>query len=226
MQRADLAGGVDHQALGPQAEPADGDAVRVGRSRSNATDRGIAVLPDPAAEAAQEAGLVYTTDDEPGIRRVRKGRRFHYVGPDGKLIRDAATLGRIRSLVIPPAWEHVWITTRPRGHLQATGRDARGRKQHKYHPRWREVRDANKFDRMTAFARVLPRIRSRVAPDLRRDGLPKAKVVATIVRLLETTFAASGKKENANKKKWSGPTSWPAGQSNVRAPPGGLWSRA
>src|SRR5205823_8502318 len=115
MQRADLAGGVDHQALGPQAEPADGDAVRVGRSRSNATDRGIAVLPDPAAEAAQEAGLVHTTDDEPGIRRVRKGRRFQYVGPDGKLIRDAATLGRIRSLVIPPAWGQVGSTPRRPG---------------------------------------------------------------------------------------------------------------
>src|SRR5438309_5673083 len=197
MQRADLAGGVDHQALGPQAEPADSDAVRVGRSRSNATDRGIAVLPDPAAEAAQEAGLVHTTDDEPGIRRVRKGRRFHYVGPDGKLIRDAATLGRIRSLVIPPAWEHVWITTRPRGHLQATGRDARGRKQHRYHARWREVRDANKFDRMAGFARVLPRIRRRVTRDLRREGLPREKVVATIVRLLETTFARVGNEEYA-----------------------------
>src|SRR5438445_4348790 len=197
MQRADLAGGVDHQALGPQAEPADGDAVRVGRSRSNATDRGIAVLPDPAAEAAQEAGLVHTTDDEPGIRRVRKGRRFHYVGPDGKLIRDAATLGRVRSLVIPPAWEHVWITTRPRGHLQATGRDARGRKQHRYHARWRLVRDANKFDRMASFARVLPRIRRRVTRDLRRDSLPREKVVATIVRLLETTFARVGNEEYA-----------------------------
>jgi len=188
----------------------------VGRSRSNATDRGIAVLPDPAAEAAQEAGLVHTTDDEPGIRRVRKGRRFHYVGPDGKLIRDAATLGRIRSLVIPPAWEHVWITTRPRGHLQATGRDARGRKQHKYHPRWREVRDANKFDRMTAFARVLPRIRSRVARDLRRDGLPKAKVVATIVRLLETTFARIGNEEYAKQNKSFGLTTLRSRHVDVR----------
>jgi len=147
---------------------------------------------------------------------VRKGRRFHYVGPDGKLIRDAATLGRVRSLVIPPAWEHVWITTRPRGHLQATGRDARGRKQHKYHPRWREVRDANKFDRMAAFARVLPRIRSRVALDLRRDGLPKAKVVATIVRLLETTFARIGNEEYAKQNKSFGLTTLRSRHVDVR----------
>ena len=169
----------------------------MGRSRSHATERSLSALPDPAAEAAQEAGLVYATDDEPGIRRVRRGKHLDYFGPDGKRVRDAATLDRIRALAIPPAWEHVWITTRPRGHLQATGRDARGRKQHRYHPRWREVRDANKFDRMAGFARVLPRIRRRVARDLRRPGLPREKVVATIVRLLETTFARIGNEEYA-----------------------------
>src|SRR5206468_8092976 len=174
----------------------------MGRARGNASGGGIGLAPtDAALEAAQEAGLVYTTDEEPGIRRVRKGKRFEYVGPDGKRIRDLTALDRIRSLAIPPAWDDVWITTRPRGHLQATGRDARSRKQHKYHPRWREVRDANKFDRMAAFARVLPRIRSRVARDLRRDGLPKAKVVATIVRLLETTFARVGNEEYAKQNK-------------------------
>ena len=124
----------------------------MGRAPSHTASRGLAVPSDPAAEAAQEAGLVYTTDDEPGIHRVRKGKRFEYLGPDGKLIRDPAVLDRIRSLVIPPAWKHVWITARPRGHMQATGRDARGRKQHLYHPRWREVRDRNKFDRMAGFA--------------------------------------------------------------------------
>jgi len=165
------------------------------RSRGHASERSL--TPDPAAEAAQEAGLTYTTDGEPGIRRVRKGKRFDYIGPEAKVIRDAATLDRIRSLTIPPAWEHVWISTRPRGHLQATGRDSRGRKQHRYHPRWREVRDANKFDRMAGFAKVLPRIRRRVARDLRRQGLPKEKVVATIVRLLETTYARIGNEEYA-----------------------------
>jgi DNA topoisomerase I len=166
----------------------------MGRSRAYATQRSLS--PDPA-EAAHEAGLVYTTDDEPGIRRVRKGRGFEYVGPDGRRVRDARTLDRIRALAIPPAWEHVWISTRPSGHLQATGRDARGRKQHRYHARWREVRDADKFDRMATFARVLPRIRRRVARDLRRKGLPREKVVATIVRLLETTYARVGNEEYA-----------------------------
>jgi DNA topoisomerase I len=113
------------------------------------------------------------------------------------VVRDPDTLDRIRSLAIPPAWKHVWITTRPRGHLQATGRDARGRKQHRYHPRWREVRDENKFGRMLGFARVLPRIRRRVARDLRRKGLPREKVVATIVTLLETTFVRIGNEEYA-----------------------------
>ena len=169
----------------------------MGRSRAFATQRGIAPTPDPSAEAAQEAGLVYTTDQEPGIRRVRKAKAFDYLGPDGRRIRDPATLDRIRALAIPPAWEHVWISTRPRGHLQATGRDARGRKQHRYHPRWRETRDANKFERMTGFTRVLPKIRRRVALDLRRPGLPREKVIATIVRLLETTYVRIGNEEYA-----------------------------
>ena len=171
----------------------------MGRAQVHAPDSGVADSQPPAAAevAAHEAGLVYATDDEPGIRRVRKGRSFEYRYPDGKVVRDPATLDRIRSLVIPPAWEEVWITARPRGHLQATGRDARGRKQHLYHPRWREARDADKFDRMAGFGRVLPRIRARVTRDLRRPGLPKEKVVATIVRLLETTFARIGNEEYA-----------------------------
>lgn len=179
--------------MGEKAKPADGDATPMGRSRVHATDRSL----NPGLEAAREAGLSYTTDDEPGIHRVRKGKHFDYFGPGGDRIRDPATLDRIRSLVIPPAWEDVWITTHPRGHLQATGRDARGRKQHRYHPRWREIRDADKFDRMAGFGKVLPRIRARVARDLRRKGLPKEKVVATIVRLLETTYARIGNEEYA-----------------------------
>ena len=173
----------------------------MGRSRHHAAGGGVgtpAEAPPPSAvEAAHEAGLVYSTDDEPGIRRRRKGKRFDYIGPDGKLVRDPAVLERIRSLVIPPAWEDVWISTRTRGHLQATGRDARGRKQHRYHPRWREVRDADKFERMAGFGMVLPRIRRRVARDLARPGLPKEKVVATIVRLLETTYIRVGNEEYA-----------------------------
>jgi len=173
----------------------------MGRPRGNAAGRGVALpadaAPPAAVEAAHEAGLVYSTDDEPGIRRQRRGKRFAYAGPDGKLIRDPAVLERIRTLVIPPAWEDVWISTRARGHLQATGRDARGRKQHRYHPRWRAERDANKFDRIAGFGTVLPRIRRHVARDLRRNGLPKEKVVATIVRLLETTFIRVGNEEYA-----------------------------
>jgi len=170
------------------------------RPRGNAAGRGVrtsAEAAPAAAEAAHEAGLVYSTDDEPGIRRRRKGKGFEYLGPDRQVIRDPAVLDRVRSLVIPPAWEEVWISTRPRGHLQATGRDARGRKQHLYHPKWHKTRDADKFDRMSRFGAVLPRVRRRVARDLRRTGLPKEKVVATIVWLLETTFIRVGNEEYA-----------------------------
>lgn len=201
MQRAHAARGVGRKAVGQEANPAQRVSVRVGRAGIHAADRGVrhttAGSTDPAAEAAQEAGLVYTTDAEPGLRRVRRGKDFEYLGPDGRKVTDADTLDRIRALAIPPAWEQVWITPRPRGHLQATGRDARGRKQHRYHARWRAVRDANKFDRMVGFARVLPRVRARVSRDLGRKGLPREKVVATIVRLLETTFARIGNEEYA-----------------------------
>ena len=149
------------------------------------------------SEAAQGAGLAYTSDAEPGIRRERRGRGFLYFDAEGGKIRDPALLDRIRSLVIPPAWKDVWICTRPRGHLQATGRDERGRKQFLYHPRWRETRDADKYAKLVGFARTLPRIRSRVARDLRRKGLPREKVIATIVKLLETTFARVGNEEYA-----------------------------
>ena len=146
---------------------------------------------------APQAGLVYATDDEPGIHRLRKGKGFTYAGADGKQVRDRVTLERIRGLVIPPAWKDVWISARPRGHLQATGRDARGRKQRIYHATWRAVRDADKFSRMVGFARALPRIRRRVARDMSLPGLPREKVIATIVRLLEMTFARIGNEEYA-----------------------------
>jgi DNA topoisomerase-1 len=128
---------------------------------------------------------------------LRKGKGFTYAGPDGKRVWDRVTLERIRDLVIPPAWKDVWISARPRGHLQATGRDARGRKQRIYHATWRAIRDANKFSRMVGFARALPRIRRRVARDMGMPGLPREKVIATIVRLLEMTFARIGNEEYA-----------------------------
>jgi len=165
----------------------------MGQSASNTTERGLKI---GAPEAAQ-AGLVYAPDDEPGIRRVRKGKGFIYFDPNGKRVTDRAILERIRGLVIPPAWKEVWISSRPGGHLQATGRDARGRKQPLYHPTWRTVRDADKFSRMVGFARVLPRLRRRVARDMGLPGLPREKVIATIVRLLEMTFARIGNEEYA-----------------------------
>ena len=149
------------------------------------------------AQAAQDAGLIYTSDSEPGIRRVRRGRGFVYRDAEGRSVREAAALDRIKSLAVPPAWKDVWICARPRGHLQATGRDKRGRKQFRYHARWRETRDADKYARLVGFAAALPRIRARIARDLRLPGLPREKVIATIVKLLDTTFARVGNEEYA-----------------------------
>jgi DNA topoisomerase I len=146
---------------------------------------------DPPA-AAEQAGLVYVSDEEPGIRRRRAGKGFTFRNPDGSPVRDVATLQRIRSLAIPPAYTDVWICPDLDGHLQATGRDACGRKQYRYHPRWREVRDGTKFNRMIEFGRALPIIRDRVAHDMARRGLPREKVLATIVNLLENTLIRIG----------------------------------
>jgi DNA topoisomerase-1 len=142
-------------------------------------------------------GLRYVTDNAPGISRVAKGKGFRYLTPDGKTVRDAGELGRIRSLVIPPAWRDVWICSDARGHLQATGRDAKGRKQYRYHPRWRTVRDEAKYHRMIEFASVLPTLRKRVAADLAAPTLSRSKVVATVVRLLEKTLIRVGNEEYA-----------------------------
>jgi DNA topoisomerase-1 len=165
------------------------------RSRSDTTQRSL--TPDLAVEAAQDAGLVYASDFEPGIRRIRKGRGFVYFDPRGRRVTDPDTLDRIVKLAVPPAWKEVWISTKPRGHLQATGRDARGRKQNRYHARWHKIRDADKFARLLGFARALPKIRRRVTRDVSQPGLPREKVVATIVRLLELTFARIGNEEYA-----------------------------
>jgi DNA topoisomerase I len=151
---------------------------------------------DPV-ESARSAGLRYVNDSMPGIRRKKSGTHFRYVGLDGQPVRDEQTLKRIRSLVIPPAWTDVWIAPSPNGHLQATGRDARGRKQYRYHLRWRTYRDENKYSRMAAFGDALPSIRAAVERDLSRPGMPREKVLATVVRLLETTLIRVGNQEYA-----------------------------
>jgi DNA topoisomerase-1 len=148
-------------------------------------------------EAAESAGLRYVSDTMPGIRRKRAGKGFTYLSPSGQAIRDERTLARIRSLAIPPAYADVWICPDANGHIQATGRDARGRKQYRYHPRWREVRDETKFGRMLAFSEVLPTIRSKVESDLARPGLPREKVLAAVIRLLECTGIRVGNDEYA-----------------------------
>ncbi|MBS1801964.1 MAG: DNA topoisomerase IB [Acidobacteria bacterium] len=163
------------------------------------------IVLDPV-EASKLAGLRYVTDSAPGITRRRRGKSFQYFDADGKPVRDKEILGRIKSLVIPPAWNDVWICAKANGHLQATGRDARGRKQSRYHPRWREVRDENKYERMKVFGETLPVIRERVEQDLGLPGLPKEKVLATIVRLLETTFIRIGNEEYAKENKSYGLT--------------------
>jgi DNA topoisomerase-1 len=159
-----------------------------------------------AREAAALAGLQYVTDSASGIRRKKKGRSFTYVGADGKAICDRETRSRIQSLVIPPAWKEVWICRNPNGHLQATGRDARGRKQYRYHRRWRDVRDENKYENLIDFARALPRIRFHVATHLRRRGLPREKVLAAVVKLLETTLIRVGNDEYAKSNRSFGLT--------------------
>ena len=157
-------------------------------------------------ESAKQAGLRYVHDSMPGIRRRRSGKGFSYLDPEGRPIRNPEVIGRIRKLAIPPAYRDVWICPDPRGHLQATGRDDRGRKQYRYHPRWREVRDETKYGRMLAFARALPGIRRRIEEDMRKHGLPREKVLATVVRLLETTFIRVGNDEYARENKSFGLT--------------------
>ena len=157
----------------------------------------VAVVPNDPQECAQAAGLRYVTDALPGIRRKRTADGFVYEGPDGRKIADEVELRRIKALAVPPAYEDVWISPFADGHLQATGRDARGRKQYRYHKRWREIRDETKFDRMLAFAKALPALRAHVERDLGLPGLPREKVLATIVRLLELTLVRVGNDEYA-----------------------------
>ncbi|MFC5460793.1 DNA topoisomerase IB [Massilia niabensis] len=164
-----------------------------------------APLSDPPT-AAKAAGLRYVQDDRPGIRREREGDGFRYYSPKGEPVDDEATLKRIKSLVIPPAWTDVWICPQANGHLQATGRDARGRKQYRYHPKWRSVRDDAKYERMINFGHALPMIRAEVDRGLKLPGLPREKVLATIVYLLEATMMRVGNEEYARTNKSFGLT--------------------
>ena len=164
----------------------------------------VAML-DPVA-AASAARLRHVSDEAPGITRHKARHGFSYRDVHGELIADTETLGRIKSLAIPPAWIGVWICPAPNGHIQATGRDACGRKQYRYHPRWRQTRDETKYGRMLVFSRALPRIRARVDADLRRRGLPREKVLAAIVRLLELTLFRIGNSEYSKSNKSFGLT--------------------
>jgi DNA topoisomerase I len=167
-------------------------------------------------EAAKAAGLRYTTDAAPGIRRRRRGGGFSYIGVDGKPITDRGQISRIAALAIPPAYTDVWISPDPNGHLQATGRDARGRKQYRYHKRWRAVRDETKFDRMLDFAKALPTIRRRVAHDLNLAGMPREKVLAAVVSLLEATAIRVGNDEYARENGSYGLTTLQADHAQVQ----------
>jgi len=161
------------------------------------TRESLDLTPRPPEEFAREAGLRYVTDGEPGIRRVRRGKGFSYHTPAGRLVTSKEERERIGELAIPPAWNEVWICADSTGHIQATGRDAEGRKQYRYHPAWTEIRARRKFHRMAAFGRTLPRIRRRVQRDLRREGMPRQKVMAVLVRLLDLTGIRIGNPDSS-----------------------------
>jgi DNA topoisomerase-1 len=162
-------------------------------------------MTDPS-DAAESAGLLYVSDEERGIRRERDGDAFRYFKPNGDGVTDEATLERIRKLAIPPAWTEVWICTKANGHLQASGRDAKGRKQYKYHALFREVRESTKYEHMLEFARALPAIRAKVSEHMALRGLPREKVLATVVHLLETTLIRVGNDDYARTNKSYGLT--------------------
>lgn len=166
----------------------------------------LTATPADPREAAEAAGLVYVSDEDRGIRRERKGEAFEYFKPNGDRLTDEATLERIRKLAIPPAYTDVWICARANGHIQATGRDARGRKQYRYHPQFRELRESTKYEHMLAFARALPAIRTTLAEHMARRGLPREKVLATVVHLLETTLIRVGNDDYARENKSYGLT--------------------
>jgi DNA topoisomerase-1 len=162
-----------------------------------ATNPAAVLASHPVRRAARARGLLYVTDEAPGITRIKRGKRFAYLHPNGRPVTDERTLERIRKLAIPPAYTNVWICTNPRGHLQATGRDARGRKQYRYHADFRATRENGKFSRMAEFGSRLPKLRQRLKRDLRRPGLPRDKVLAVVVTLLEETLIRIGSEEYA-----------------------------
>lgn len=164
------------------------------------------VDPGPADADVHAAGLTYVSDHDPGIRRRKAGLGFNYKDADGQAVTHETTLDRIRKLAIPPAWTDVWIAPSARGHIQATGRDAKGRKQYRYHERWRQQRDGGKFDRLIAFGRALPKLRACVEHDLARHGLPREKVLAAVVRVMEMTLIRVGNEEYAKANKSFGLT--------------------
>lgn len=172
--------------------------------------------PPDGVGAARLVGLRYASDHTPGIRRLGRPPRFRYVDPVGGVIRDTATIARIRSLAIPPAWTRVWISPSADTHIQATGRDARGRKQYRYHPAWRRIRDEVKYGRLIAFAQALPKIRAAADRHLARPGLPREKVLAAVVRLLEKTLIRVGNEEYARHNGSVGLTTMKDGHAKVR----------
>ncbi|MEO6872869.1 MAG: DNA topoisomerase IB [Chthoniobacterales bacterium] len=165
----------------------------------------IEIVTDPE-EVAEEAGLRYVSDDQPGYTRKKHGKKFTYFDTHGKEIKDETRILRLNRLAIPPAYQDVWICPSPNGHLQATGIDDRGRKQYRYHKRWRAERDENKYEKMIVFGQALPKIRRRVTRDLKKRGLPREKVIATIVELLERTFIRVGNEEYVKENKSFGLT--------------------
>jgi len=167
--------------------------------------RDIEVIVDPK-DAAQAAGLRYVSDHHPGLRRKKAGRGFSYLRPEGPALGDRQLLRRIKSLAIPPAWTDVWICPSADGHIQATGRDARGRKQYRYHPRFRELRESTKYEHLLTFAEQLPAIRTKVREHMALRGLPREKVLATVVHLLETTLIRVGNDDYAKENKSYGLT--------------------
>ena len=193
--------------------------ARVGRPRRSSRAAAYQAVLDLARhpqQAADAAGLRYVTDIQPGFRRQKVGRNFRYVGRNGRALRDPKTLARIRSLVIPPAWTEVWICPDTLGHIQVTARDARGRKQYRYHPRWRAVRDEAKYGRMLAFGQALHLIRARIEEDLARRGLSRRRVLAAVIKLLETTLIRVGNEEYARDNGSFGLTTFRDRHASVR----------
>ncbi len=201
--RSMAAGGRGSRAASRRAKQGTRDRQAPDRRNRRGVPPSSRTLPVPAPpegaapeEAAKAAGLRYTPDTGPGIKRRRAGKGFRYVRPGGRPA-SAADAARAKALAIPPAWREVWINPDPKGHIQATGRDARGRKQYRYHPDWRALREETKFEHAIAFAEALPRIRARVRADLSRSGMPREKTLAAVVRLLERTLIRVGNAEYA-----------------------------